>query len=261
MFYWIYDIPNQTLGVLFAVTFVGASWLATIFIRPFIRPFVRCTPGANDLVGYVLSCFCVFYGLLLGLLAVAAYQNFASVEATVASEAASLSALYRDVSSFPEPIRQELQGLLRDYARYLIDEAWPLQQQGIVAQGNAARVATFQEIVVQFTPETKGQEVLQAETLTQLNKLLELRNQRIFSVTTGIPAILWYVVIVGAVINILLLLLFEARLITQMFVGGLLAFYIGAVIFVIAAMDNPFRGEVSVSPNAFKLVYEAMTKR
>jgi hypothetical protein len=261
MFYWIYDISTPNLGALFALVFVGVTWLATIFVRPFIRPFVGSSPGTNELVGYVLSCFCVFYGLLLGLLAVAAYQNFSEVEANVANEASLLSALYRDVSCYPEPIRQELQELLRDYTKHLIEESWPLQQKGIIPKGNVARTALFHQKVASFEPQTKGQEVLQAETLRQLNRFIEIRSQRLFSVTTGIPAILWYVVIVGAVVNILLLMLFEARLITQIFLGGLLAFYIGAVIFVIAAMDNPFRGEVSVSPEPFKFVYEGMTKQ
>src|SRR5262249_28255974 len=116
MFYWIYDIPTSTLGALFAVAFVAAAWLAAILVRPFPRLFLGSSSGRNDLVGYVLSCYCVFYGLLLGLLAVAAYQNYSNVEATVASEAASLSALYRDVSAFPEADGRELQTLLRDYA-------------------------------------------------------------------------------------------------------------------------------------------------
>ena len=35
-------------------------------------------------------------------------------------------------------------------------------------------------------------------------------------------------------------------------------FFLGAMIFLIAAMDNPFRGEVSVSSQAFELVYQTM---
>jgi len=47
----------------------------------------------------------VFYGLLAGLVAVATYQNYSDVERTVSREGASLAAMYRDISSYPQPIR------------------------------------------------------------------------------------------------------------------------------------------------------------
>ena len=39
----------------------------------------------------------------------------------------------------------------------------------------------------------------------------------------------------------------------------MLAFFMGTMIFLIAAMDNPYKGEVSVTPDAFKEAYEIMT--
>jgi hypothetical protein len=56
----------------------------------------------------------VIYGLLLGLLAVATYQNHTDVEKAVSSEASSLAALYRDVTAYPEPQRTELKTLLKE---------------------------------------------------------------------------------------------------------------------------------------------------
>ena len=64
--------------------------------------------------------------------------------------------------------------------------------------------------------------------------------------------------LVGAIINIALVWLFDMKLISHLFLGSLLAFYLGTMIFLIAAMDNPFRGEVSVSPEPFKMVLELM---
>ena len=100
MLYWIYDIPVAKLALLITGAFVAFSWIGAIFVRPILRAFVRKRDDINDLIGYILSCFGVFYGLLLGLLAVAAYQNFSSVETIVSKEASSLSALARDVAAY-----------------------------------------------------------------------------------------------------------------------------------------------------------------
>jgi hypothetical protein len=70
--YWLYDIPPTRLALFFIVVFVGFYWVGTVVLRPILRQFVKHSTGTNDIVGYVLSCFCVFYGLLLGLIAVTA---------------------------------------------------------------------------------------------------------------------------------------------------------------------------------------------
>lgn len=258
MFFWIYDIPITQLALMLSGGFVLFYWVGCLLIRPFLRMFVRGRSGTNDLVGYVLSCFCVFYGLLLGLIAVAAYQNFGEVEKHVGKEAISLTALYQDVSGYPDPIGQNLTWLLRDYTRYVYKYAWPLQQKGIIPDGGRIRIIAFHEKLVAFEPRTKGEELLHAETLRQFNVFVEARHMRLHSVTTGIPYVMWYVVLIGALINIAIVWMFDMKFITHMLLGGLLVFFLGAMIFLIAAMDYPFRGEVSISSEPFESAYKVM---
>ena len=134
--------------------------------------------GVNDIVGYFLSLFSVMYGLLLGLLTVASYQNLADVEQTVMNESSALAGLYRDVSSYPEPERQELQALLREYTRYVIDEAWPLQQKGIIPTRRTNSVNLFYARLMKFEPQTAGLEIIHAETFRQFNHFTEFTQSR-----------------------------------------------------------------------------------
>jgi hypothetical protein len=258
MFYWIYDISTAQLAILFSVFFVGFTWAGTLICRPILRLFVRRLPGGNDLIGYILSCYCVFYGLLLGLIAVAAYQNFVETDRAVSEEAAAVAALYRDVTCYPEPDRTELQGLLREYTRSVIKEGWPLQRQGLIPTEEGKRLGDFLARLATFEPKTTGQEIIHAQAFSAFNDVTKLRRLRIFRVTTGIPTIMWYVVVIGAFLNIVLVWLFDMKLISHLFLGGMLSFFIGTVICLIAAMDNPFRGEVSIGPDAFLNVYETL---
>jgi hypothetical protein len=261
MFYWIYDLPTWTVAALFAATFVGLSWFGAIFICPLLRLIFRKQAGWNDIVGYFLSFFSVIYGLLLGLLAVATYQNLSDVDKAVALEATALASLYRDVSSYPEPNRTELQDLLREYTRYVIEEAWPLQRKGIVPAGGIDRITAFQARLTPFEPQTKGQEALHAEALHQFNNLLERRRTRLYSVETSIPAFIWYTVVVGALINMLLVWMFDIGFAAHLVLGGLTAFFTATMLCLIALMDNPYRGELSVSPEAFQLIYDGLMKK
>jgi hypothetical protein len=256
--YWIYDIPPYKAALLFIAVFVGFYWLGSIFLRPLLRQFVKNTPGQNDIVGYILSCFCVFYGLLLGLIAVTAYQNVSDAGGNVTREAAALSALYEDVSRYPEPYGQNLRWLLRDYTRYVINYAWPLQQQGIIPEEGTIRAEAFHEQLLEFQPKTPAEEIIHAEALRQFNNFLEYRRMRLFSVHSSLPDSMWYVMILGAVLNIAICWLFDMRFIAQLVLGGILAAYLGTMMHLIFDMNQPFRGDVSISSEAFQVLYRRM---
>jgi Protein of unknown function (DUF4239) len=260
MFYWIYDYPNSLIGALFAVVFVGVTWLGTLAFRPIVRSWIHGERNANDMVGFAFSSFSVLYGLLLGLLAVAAYQNFSSVSDVVTKEASSLASLYRDIQGYPEPIRGDLQAKLREYTRFVIEESWPEQRKGNIPAGGNERVTAFFDDFIAFKPNQKSEEIIHAEAFRQFNNFVELRRERLANVTTGIPAVLWWVVAIGALLNIALVWLLDMEIHVHLILGGILSLFLGIVIFLIAAMDNPFRGDVSVGPDAFQLVYDSLMK-
>ena len=104
MFYWIYDYPIGAIGVLFVVLFVAVASIGTLAVRKTLHGWVHREKRANEMVGFALSSFFVLYGLLLGLLAVAAYQNYATVSDIVDKEASSVVALDRDFTGYPETI-------------------------------------------------------------------------------------------------------------------------------------------------------------
>jgi hypothetical protein len=217
--------------------------------------FVKGRGGSNEVVGNVLSCFGVFYGLLLGLIAVASYQNMADVEDNVAREVASLDVLHQDVGTYPAPHGENLRWLLRDYCRYVFKYAWDEYAKGQIPAGEQTRIAAFHERLLEFEPQTESQKIVHTETLRQFNIFLEHHRVRENSVTTGIPPIMWYVVLVGAVLNIALIWLFDMKLVTHLFLGGILAFFLGTMILLIGVMDRPFKGDVRVSAEPFEILY------
>ncbi|HUI22356.1 MAG TPA: hypothetical protein VLZ74_15090 [Methylocella sp.] len=210
------------------------------------------------MVGFALSSFSTIYGILLGLIAVASYQNFAAVTELVTKEASTLAALYRDLSGYPQPIRGSLEGKLREYTRRVIEESWPLQRRGIA--GGSEQVSTFYDELLAYNPTKRKEAIVHSEALRQFNKLLELQRTRLANVTTGIPAIVWWVVAIGALLNIILVWMLDMEVHVHVVLGGVLSLFLGIVIFLIAAMDNPFRGEVSVGPEPIQVVFETLMR-
>ncbi|PPK73122.1 uncharacterized protein DUF4239 [Methylobacter tundripaludum] len=259
MFYWIYDIPNGLLAGLMCLVCLSYTWIGLLTLRPWIRKWLGSEQGGeNEFVSYFLSAYGVFYGLMLGLIAVATYQNFSDVDGKVAREVTSIAALYRDVSSYPEPVRSSYQNHLRGYVHYVIDEAWPAQQRGIVPMGGSMRVTNFQKDLFAFEPKTKGEEILHAEALRQFNVFIEARVAGKQSVGASLPEELWYVVVIGAALNLALIWMFSIdRVSIHLALSGILSLFVGLMLFFIAAMDNPFRGTLSITPEAFQMLLDS----
>ena len=67
---------------------------------------------------------------------------------------------------------------------------------------------------------------------------------------------MWLTVGVGAGINIILIWLFRLRLNVHLLLGGLISFFTATMICLIVLLDNPYRGELGVSSEAFRLIYK-----
>lgn len=248
------DLPVAQMATVVCVFFVGITWVGAIFIRPIFRALVRSQPDLNSLLGNFVSIYGVFYGILMGLLAVAAYQNKVEVERAISSEATSLAALFRTVSVYPEDVRQPLQETIRDYVQFVIEEEWPRMRQGEYARGGMPLINRLQEKLSAYNPAISGQYILHQEATQQFYRFFELRAVRLYSATAGIPGIMWYVVLLGALVSIFLVWLFDMSLIAQFFLGGLISFFIGTMISLILVLDRPLRGEFGISPELFQLL-------
>jgi hypothetical protein len=257
---FIYDLSTFEIASLLTFVLVGVTWTGTIFLRPLLRSFIRREPDANNIVGYLLSAHGVYFGILLGLIALSAYEDFAQADAVVADEAGKVATLYTDVGAYPQPLRGELQQLLRTYTSYIMNEGWELQRHSQVPPGAAGYVTRLHQKLVAFEPTTKGQEIVHAETLRQFNTVLEARRRRHIAVISGLPQILWYIVLIGVGVNMLLIWLLDMKLRSHLFLGGVISFFLAALISLVASMEKPFRGETSISPEAFRMIYDSLMK-
>ena len=58
----------------------------------------------NEIVSYFLAAVVLFYGVMVGLIAVGVWEQFSSTDEKVALEASEVAAVYRDLNAYPEPI-------------------------------------------------------------------------------------------------------------------------------------------------------------
>lgn len=229
-----------------------------------MRPFVSkwwSGHDNNDQISFYLSAVGVFYGITLGLLAAGVWQNFEDAEEKVASEAAAVAALYRDARSFPSPTSDSLTSQLKAHTHYLIYEAWPLHQQGIATTKGTVLLTDFQNTLYNFEPKTVRETAIFSEALRQFNKCSELRRMRLSSVSNGMPAAVWLLILLGGAITLIICWMFNIpSLRMHVIMNGLIGLAVGTLIYLIIMLDYPFRGNLSVGTEAYEMVYNQLMK-
>src|SRR5262249_43780262 len=118
--YWIYDLPNWVLGVFIVSTLLAFSLAGLFATRPVVRMLLGPTANCNDVVGSFFAGIGVFYGLALGLIAVATWENYTDIDGVVGTEAAAVASFYRDLDGYSQPLRRRLEDMMRDYTTVVI---------------------------------------------------------------------------------------------------------------------------------------------
>jgi hypothetical protein len=255
--YWIYDLPNWLLGALTTTVFVGGALAGLFASRGIVRRLVDGSGRYNDIVSYFFAAVGVFYGLALGLIAVATWENFTSADNQVSKEAAALAAFYRDLDGYPATLRLRLEEDLRRYTRHIIEVEWPAHRKGLTLAEGAVLLDDVENVIMNFEPKSERERIAHAEVMESLDAVVQQRDLRMQAVPAGLPAALWAVVLIGAVLSIVPTYVFwveNVRL--HAFLVACLAAFIALLIFLTATMDNPFRGEFSVSPDAYQLALD-----
>jgi hypothetical protein len=254
---WVYEISSlNALLVIFG--FVELLSLLGLFAaRRYLVPHFRYGSNINDAVSGTVQAIGVFYGITVGLIAVGVWNTNTGAQDLVSREASSIATLYRDVSGYPSPAREELRTGLRDYTVFLIKEAWPAQRKGQNVTRGLTVMNDFQAKLYSFEPTSPSQVALHTETLRAYNNLLDYRRLRIDAVNSGLSSTMWAVIWLGAAISIGVAYFYEiadAKLHAVLII--LMAGFLSVVLFMITVNDKPFYGNVSISSDPYKMVLD-----
>jgi hypothetical protein len=108
-----------------------------------------------------------------------------------------------------------------------------------------------------FEPHTKAEEQLYAEGQDQVGRLADARRMRLVASGEGVPAVLWSVLIFGAIATVGFTYLFGlASTWAHKLMVLTLAAVIGLVLFTVGALEHPFEGGARIGTGAFDLILE-----
>ena len=147
--------------------------------------------------------------------------------------------------------------VLRGYTEQIIREAWPQQRQGRIPREGVEWMHRLQVQLFSFEPITESQKIVHVATLRAYENLVQQRRQRLDSMHAGIPSVLWYVLLPGAMACIGLCFFFhvdDGRFQSIVLLG--LAGFLAMVLFVIISLDRPLCGQMSIGSESYQLIYD-----
>jgi Protein of unknown function (DUF4239) len=246
---WLESLSTAVAGVVVVGGFVLVALAIGYVVEKFTSREIRA--AHNDHAGFILAVIGVIYAVLLAFVAIGVWERFEAAEARSYDEAGALAIVYRDADSFSNG--GQLRALLRAYVRSVIDTEWPEMAHGErTSLTNPLLEAADREVraLPATTPRLAN---IQSQMLQAIDTALVDRETRLTIDSSGINSILWVVLIVGAIVTVAFTFLFgfDETLMQGLMVGGL-SFLIGLVLFLVIALDYPFRGSIAVGPDAFR---------
>ena len=171
VFEFLFDTPLLIAGPVIVGSLCLFGIVGLVVVRRRVLPKLRIHDSDSGFCGAMQQAVMVFYGLVVALILVNVWQRYSDLAKVISQEATAVAVLYRDVSSYTEPSRSQLQKQLREYVVQIIHQAWPLQQRGETPSADVKMMYTFQATLNSFEPLTEGQKVLHAETMHDYDRL------------------------------------------------------------------------------------------
>jgi len=166
--------------------------------------------------------------------------------------------IYLDTQGLPQAKGKEIRDAVAGYVSVVIAEEWPIQRAGKVSDQGWKPLRELDGAIATIQPQNSGEAVIEAELLKTWNELYRARSSRLSAVEGHIPGVIWWIVFFGAAITTGYTYLFGFESFgMHVVMTATMAATLSLVVVLIIALDYPFRGEISVTPQPFIMTQQS----
>jgi len=243
---WYFNLPLWLSTSMVLVACVGLGLGGHVAARAVLR---RVAPQQEtELAVTLMVVTAPIIGIMLAFSAVQVWEEYRQADQAVSAEAAATSELYRDLTAYGPDSRPARQALIA-YVRSVVNDEWPrLAIERDRSPKTGAALVRLYEAIAAIEPATPRQTVIYGEAYKKLDEMVEHRRARLLAATSALPTIFWLVVLIGSAIIVGYAVVFPATPANQLLIAGL-AVSIGLIFVFILDVQDPYTGQVAVSPS------------
>jgi len=254
-------MPLLTANLLLTAT---PLWIAAAVLLIPTTIFAMCGPvivrryvaldrlkANNEVAGFKFAAVAVIYAVLLAFAIVVVWERFNQADNDVAAEAAAAATVFRLTQGLDAPHAAAIRKATTDYLKNAVAKDWPAMDRGTWSIDVTDSLSGIYTGVLKFHTFDAFEALIVAEILRDVDRISEMRRQRLVAASGIVPGIIWVVLFTGAFVTIGYTFFFGTpNLRAQSVMSGALSILIFLGLLTIVAIDHPFAGAVKVGPEA-----------
>lgn len=244
------------------IVIVLASILAAIVLVFAVRRRVKTAlPGTDDIESTYLNLLEALYAIFVSFMVFVVWSRYDAARITADAEANRVADVYRLADGLPAPVRDGLRRECREYVDSVMRVEWRALRRGSANEATWGHVDRLWQRVNTMNRLQQGDSIARQQVSEAFIELTELRRHRLYLARKNLPGVLWALLFFGAALTLGFALVFRMEpfgyhALKVSVLAALIAFFL----LVIWELDTPFRGTITVIPDAFEQTREVFAQ-
>jgi len=256
------DILNALPVWMLALLVIGSCVSFGVGIQLLTRHFfgVETLTENHEVAGFKFAVVGVAYAVLLAFVLIVVWDDFDRTQQAVYAEAERIYNLHRTSYTFPEEAGIKIRQAINAYATSVRDLDWPAMQRGFRGSPSAAEAfARLSLVVGQTKPDDVELLPSAIHAFNLMQQIADFRLERLSAVDGQVTPVIWWVLLLGAVVNLAYPAFFATRHVTaQILMTGGFAATIGGTLFLTIILNYPFSGPVKLTSGPLDDIIQQM---
>lgn len=225
---------------------VAAASVAVLLV---VRRGIRGEGTVQELDSRVPAVFAFVgtaFAVLLAFVVLEAFQNFDKAREGADTEAVAVLQISRTADAFPPAQRDAFEGFLLCYARAVVHHDWPAMKEGDQSSSEADLWSLrMRQTMLHLDLETHLRYASFYQLQEEQDNRTKARETREVQAGRNVPAPMWFVLVLGALLTIAGAILYVARRGSALVQGALVASVAAlatASLLLVVFLDNPYEG-------------------
>ncbi|GAA2066850.1 DUF4239 domain-containing protein [Streptomyces albiaxialis] len=210
-----------------------------------------------DVIEYMTMMVGVVYAIVLGLAIAGVWEARNAADEAVTDEAQALHEVSERVQVYPAEERERVRDDVTAYVRYTVRTEWPhMKETGELTDKGARLLGELRKDVMAYEPPTTQQAQSYQAAVDQVAEVDAARSQRASGAEPTMPGVVWFGLIIGAMVVIGMLFALQIqRSGRELVLAGLFSALIAFLLFLVWHFDSPFARGLSDATGAFTSLF------
>jgi hypothetical protein len=240
------------LGIAISIVITCAAGLATTRLAH--TQFKKADDNIKGATNNLFRVFGVLFSLMMSLAFSGIVNESREAELAVRTETAAIDDTLREFQLYGGPAALQARDTLLEYTRLIVEDDWPALEDDELGEQTGAVYQQLVSETLALEPSGRAQEVLWSRIADDIDAMSDARQARLSAALVE-PPVFFYVLLLGFLIIMALFGLFKLK---RTLIGLLIIYssFIGLLIYLILALNDPFQGPLGIDPDSFVSLLE-----